>query len=130
MKFRFSIKYFATTALLFLIEVLIATKLNHVFFVRAFLGDVFVVMLIYVFLLSFFEIKNKNVLILGIFAFACLIEFSQYFKIAEKLGFEKGSIMYIVLGNSFSWMDILCYATGCLLVFMEKINLQKKLIFQ
>jgi len=41
----------------------------------------------------------------------------QYFKLAEKLGFQKGSPTYIIIGNYFSWEDILCYAIGCLSVF-------------
>ncbi|MET3536548.1 ribosomal maturation YjgA family protein [Chryseobacterium limigenitum] len=117
MKFRFSLKYFVLTILIFLVEVLIATKLKNIFFVRAYLGDVIVVILLYTFVKSFFIINNQK-LILGILAFSCLIEFAQYFNIAEKLGFREGSLMYIVIGNSFSWIDILCYVAGCLLLFL------------
>ncbi len=129
MKFKFSLKYFVSTILIFLIEVLIATKLKDIFFVRAYLGDVIVVILIYNFIKSFFEIKNNQKLILGVFIFSCLVEFAQYFNIAEKLGFQPGSLMYIVIGNSFSWIDILCYAAGCLLISVfVKITEQKKII--
>ncbi len=129
MKFKFSLKYFVSTILIFLIEVLIATKLKDIFFVRAYLGDVIVVILIYNFIKSFFEIKNNQKLILGVFIFSCLVEFAQYFNIAEKLGFQPGSLMYIVIGNSFSWIDILCYAAGCLLLSVfVKITEQKKII--
>jgi hypothetical protein len=61
---------------------------------------------------------NDTKLILGIFAFSCLIEFAQFFNIAEKLGFKPGSLMYIVIGNSFSWIDILCYGVGCLVLYI------------
>lgn len=113
MKFRFNLKYLLLTILIFLIEVLIATVLKDIFFVRAYLGDVIVVMLIFTFMKSFFVLNNTK-LILGILAFSCLVEFAQFFKIADKLGFREGSLMYIVIGNSFSWIDILCYAVGCL----------------
>jgi len=129
MKFGFNLKYFVSTLLLFLLEVLIATKLKDIFFVRAYLGDVIVVMLIYTFIKSFFEIKNNQKLILGIFIFSCLVEFAQHFNVAEKLGFQPGSLMYIVIGNSFSWIDILCYAAGCLLLSVfVKITEKKKII--
>ena len=117
MKFKFNIKYFLATIFIFLVEVVIATVLNHQFFIRAYLGDVIVVMLLYTFAKSFFIIDNTK-LILGIFAFSCLIEFAQFFNIAEKLGFKPGSLMYIVIGNSFSWIDILCYGAGCLLLYI------------
>ncbi|WP_228444913.1 ribosomal maturation YjgA family protein [Chryseobacterium echinoideorum] len=115
--FRFDYKYFLATILIFLTEVLIATVLKDNFFIRAYLGDVIVVMLLYTFVKSFFTV-NDTKLILGIFAFSCVVEFAQYFNVAEKLGFQPGSLMYIVIGNSFSWVDIACYAAGCLLLYL------------
>ncbi len=117
-KIKFNITYFLLTLLLFIAEVFIATKLKDIFFVRAYLGDVIVVMLLYTFIKSVFIIHNNNRLIAGIFIFSCLIEFAQYFNIAERLGFQRGSLMYIVIGNSFSWVDILCYLAGCVLMFL------------
>lgn len=128
MKFKFSLKYLLITILIFLTEVLIATKLEHIFFIRAYLGDVIVAMLLYTFVKTFITINNQK-LITGIFVFSCLLEFAQYFKIADKLGFQPGSLMYIVIGNSFSWIDILCYAVGCLLLFLfMKFNNSKEKI--
>ncbi|REC80474.1 DUF2809 domain-containing protein [Chryseobacterium elymi] len=117
MKFKFSPTYLLLTIFIFLTEVLIATKLADIFFVRAYLGDVIVVMLLYTFVKTFVKINDEK-LILGILIFSCIVEFAQYFMVAEKLGFRPGSLMYIVIGNSFSWIDILCYAAGCLLLFL------------
>lgn len=117
MKLKFKPKYLLLTILIFLVEVLIATVLKNNFFIRAYLGDVIVVILLYTFVKSFFTV-NDTTLILGIFAFSCVVEFAQYFNIAEKLGFQPGSLMYIVIGNSFSWVDIACYAAGCLLLYL------------
>jgi Protein of unknown function (DUF2809). len=75
-------------------------------------------MLLYAFVKSFVTVNSNQKLISGIFIFSCLVEIAQYFNIAEVLGFRKGSIMYIVVGNSFSWIDILCYAVGCLLLYL------------
>lgn len=116
-RIKFSLKYFLLTILLFLVEVLIATVLKNNFFIRAYLGDVIVVMLLYTFVKSFLII-NDTKLILLIFVFSCLVEFAQFFNIAEKLGFQPGSLMYIVIGNSFSWIDILCYGVGCLILYV------------
>ncbi|WP_300688495.1 DUF2809 domain-containing protein [Chryseobacterium sp.] len=117
MKLKFSLKYLLLTLFIFLIEVSIATILKDIFFVRAYLGDVIVVMLLYTFVKSFVEVNDQK-LILGILLFSFLIEFAQYFNIAERLGFRRGSLMYIVIGNSFSWIDILCYAVGCLFLYI------------
>lgn len=126
MKFKFNLKYFFLTLLIFLVEVLIATVLKDQFFIRAYLGDVIVVMLLYTLVKSFF-ITNNTKLILGIFAFSCLIEFAQFFNIADKLGFQPGSLMYIVIGNSFSWIDIICYGVGCLILYLlVKIKFYQK----
>ena len=115
---RFNLKFFLITVLIFIIELLIATVFKDIFFVRAYLGDVLVVILIYTFILSFFKIKNKSSLIIGIFVFSVFVEVLQYFKTADFIGLKSGSIPHIMLGNSFSWIDILCYAVGCLLIFL------------
>lgn len=114
---KFNIKYFFLTVFLFIVEVLIASVWKENVFVRSYLGDVIVVILIYTFILSFFKIKNRTKLILGVFVFSVLIEILQYFKIADILGLKPGSIAAIVVGNSFSWIDILCYGIGCLLIY-------------
>lgn len=115
---KFNYKYFLTTIIIFLAEVSIATIFKDIVWLRSYFGDVLVVILIYTLILSFFEIKNKNLLNIGIFLFACVIEFAQYFHFAELLGFQDNKIAMIVLGNSFSWVDILCYATGNFSIFI------------
>lgn len=118
MKLKFNLKYFLLSVIIFLTEVLIATRLKDIFFIRAYLGDVIVVILLYTLIKSFLSITDNEKLIFGILIFSCLVEFAQYFNIAEKLGFRPGSIMYIIIGNSFSWIDIVCYAAGCLLLYI------------
>lgn len=116
MKLQFNIKYFLLTILLFLTEVLIATAGKNLFILRAYIGDVLVVMLIYTFILSFVKVQNKEKLLIYIFLFSVIVETAQYFKVADLLGFKAGSIPHIVIGNSFSWIDILCYGLGCIVI--------------
>ncbi len=115
--FKFYYKSFLIAIFIFVVEVLIATELKNIFFVRAYLGDVFVVMLMYYFIKAFFDF-NPTKLIVGIFIFSCLIEFAQYFHFGELLGFKDTRIVMIILGNSFSWIDILCYFAGCAVIFL------------
>ncbi len=112
--FQFSLRYFILTILFFVIEVMIAKFASG--WIRNYLGDVLVVILLYTSVRSFIKV-NRNVAIIAIFIFACSVEISQYFKLAEILGFAKGSIAYIILGNTFSVEDLLCYVLGCLLIF-------------
>lgn len=117
---RLKYKYFVTTIFLFIVEVLIATKLAYIDWLRAYFGDVLVVILIYTFIQSFFYF-DKTKTIIGVFLFACAIEFAQHFHFAELLGFKDNKIAMIVLGNSFSWIDILCYVFGCILVLLTSV---------
>ena len=89
-------------------------------FVRPYLGDVLVVILVYC---GVRIVINKPLkwLPFAVFAFACSIEVMQYFQLADKLGFEHGSIARIVLGSVFDWADIACYAVGSIfLCFIKK----------
>lgn len=113
---KFNQKNFIIAIFIFFAEVSIATVFKNIFFVRSYLGDVLVVMLIYYFIRSFLRTESKK-LIIGIFIFACIIEFLQYFHFSELLGFQNNKIMMTVLGNSFSWLDILCYFVGCSILF-------------
>jgi len=112
----FNKKYFGFTILLFISEVLIALYINDNF-IRPYLGDVLVVILIYCFLKSFLKLP---VLIVAIFvlAFSFTIEFLQFLNIVEKLGLEKSKIARTVIGTSFSWIDLLTYIIGITIVLI------------
>lgn len=117
----FNYKYFLTTIFLFLAEVSIATFFKDIFWLRAYFGDVLVVILIYTFMLTFLEIKNKTLLNIGVFLFACVIEFAQYFHFAEWFGLKNNKIAMIVLGNSFLGL-IFCAMQWVLFVFLLSIR--------
>jgi hypothetical protein len=108
--FKFHPKYFYTTVLLFLIEVFIGVFV-HDGFIRPFVGDVLVVILIYCFIKSFWKMRS-NVAISSVFIFACIVEGLQYLNIIDILGIRQYKLLVIILGSSFDWNDILAYATG------------------
>ena len=114
-KFRFHIGYFLIAISIFLIEVLIAKYVTG--WVRSYLGDVLVIILIYSAMMTVIEL-NKKLVVLFTLVLAFAIEFSQYFKLAELMGFEKGSVAYIVLGNTSSLKDLICYIVGGLLILI------------
>lgn len=122
-KLRFHFGYFSLTVVLLLVEVLIAKYVQG--WVRSYFGDVLVVMLIYAAIMTVMNLHRYWV-ILATLLFAFTIETLQYFKLAEWLGFEKGSLGYIILGNTFSVEDLLCYALGCLIVLWIEIRLTRR----
>lgn len=109
--------------LLFAIEVSIALFV-HDNFVRPFIGDVLVVMLVCVFLRIFVPEKVK---LMPVFAtlFAVVIEALQYFDFVKLLGLENNPIISTALGRTFDIRDIICYIIGGVLFFAAEIILRR-----
>jgi hypothetical protein len=101
--FTFNKKYFYLTLLLFLIEVCIAVFVNDSF-IRPFVGDVLVVILIYCSVKSVWKIRSTTAAI-SVLVFAGTIEILQYFKLVHVLGLQKNKIMSIAIGSTFDWKD-------------------------
>lgn len=115
-------KYAVITVILFTIETLIALFV-HDSFIRPFVGDIIVVVLLYTFMKIF--VKEKNVLlIIGVLLFAYGVEFLQYLKIVELLGLESNKIASTVIGTSFDWKDMLAYSIGA--AFLLVVNYTPK----
>ncbi len=104
--------YVLCSLLLFLIEYLIAAYV-HDKFVRPYVGDVLVVVLVYC-MVRIVVNHPWRWLPLAVLLFACSIEAMQYFQMADILGLENNTVARIVLGSVFDWKDILCYTIGCL----------------
>lgn len=122
----FNKNYFGVFILIFIVEVLIALYV-HDNFVRPYLGDVLVVILIYCFLKSFLQLPVLKVS-LFVLAFSFCIESLQFLNIVEKLGLEKSKLARTVIGTSFAWMDLLTYVLGIVFVLLvEKYGLKKEI---
>lgn len=106
-------------ALLFLTvllsEILIALFVNDNF-VRPYVGDMLVTVLICCFLRIFFPTGVK-LLPVYVFLFAAAVEVCQYFDIVKLFGLEGNRFISVLLGRTFSFPDIICYAVGCVLFF-------------
>lgn len=110
---RKRIPYIIATLVLLAVEVCIALFV-HDKFVRPFIGDVLVVILIYSFIRIFIPEKVR-LLPLYIFIFAAGVEVLQFFKIVQTLGLDDNQLMRTIIGTSFDIRDILCYFVGCAL---------------
>ena len=82
-------------------------------FVRHYAGDVLAVILLYALARAIFSVPPLN-LPLKIFAFAAALELAQYFGAVQILGIEN-KILKVMIGGTFDFVDMLCYAAGCTL---------------
>jgi DNA integrity scanning protein DisA with diadenylate cyclase activity len=114
-RFKLRKNFIALTIVLFSIEVLIALYV-HDNFVRPYLGDLLVVILIYSFVRSFLNISYKTIL-WGVLLFSYAIEALQYVGLVNLLGLQESKVARIVIGTSFAWVDIIMYTAGILIVF-------------
>jgi hypothetical protein len=112
--FTFNTKYLYCTLTLFLIEACIAVFINDSF-IRPFIGDVLVVILIYCFVRTFWNIR-PFIVASSVLAFSYTIEFLQYFDFVKKLGLQNNKILAIALGSTFDWKDIIAYTIGIIIV--------------
>ncbi|WP_412476310.1 DUF2809 domain-containing protein [Flavobacterium sp. TBRC 19031] len=115
---HFNKTYFGLTAILFLIEVVIALFVKDKF-IRPYLGDLLVVILIYCFVKSFVKISVFKTA-LGVLLFAFTIEILQYCSLVKKLKLQHNTVAKTVIGTSFSWEDILAYIAGILIVLIAE----------
>lgn len=110
-------RYYAIAFIsLFLVEAAIASYLKGGF-IRSYLGDLLVVILIYslIMLCSRFSV-GKGLLVTA--ALALLVEVLQLIDLTQFFeGFYK-SVAVILFGSHFSWLDLLMYGLGILLVYV------------
>jgi hypothetical protein len=111
----FNRKYFYLTIILFAIEIFIAILIKDSF-IRPFVGDVLVVILIYCFVRTFLRI-DRSVAAISVLVFAIAIEILQYFNFVDRLGLQNNRILAVALGSTFDGKDILAYIVGTAIVW-------------
>ena len=104
--------FLAAATLILAVEIYIAICVKGGF-VRHYAGDVLAVILLYALARTIFSVPPLN-LPLKIFAFAAALELAQYFGAVQILGIEN-KILKVMIGGTFDFADLLCYAAGCVL---------------
>lgn len=124
MKSKLRITYAIIFAVLFLTEVLIALFV-HDNFVRPYIGDVLVVVLICAFLRILIPQKIR---LLPVFVtiFAVLVEVLQYLDFVNLMGLADNRIISIALGRTFDIKDIICYTAGGIIFFAAEQLFRRK----
>ena len=104
-------KWYALAAIVLLgVEICIALFV-HDNFIRPYFGDVLVTVLLCCLCRAVYPRFEPAV---PVFLFAVAVECSQWLGLVKLLGLE-GTVFAVIVGTSFSWIDILCYGAGCLL---------------
>jgi hypothetical protein len=118
--------YLVIAIVIFMLEVAIARGAVPGAFVRNSLGDVLVIALLYC-LLRGATTSSAAVALAISLAAGLAAEVLQYLHLADLLGLMPGSLAYIVLGNTFSYSDLLMYFIGGVLAaWLDLRVLQKR----
>lgn len=115
--------FLAAFIFLFIVEVLIALYV-HDNFVRPYVGDMIVTVLVWSFARIVFPQKFR-LMSLYVMIFATLIEVGQYFNYVDVLGITN-PVLVTMMGTSFAWADIACYAVGCVVAAVSDYFLFRK----
>ena len=116
--------YLIIFILLIVVETLIALYV-HDDFIRPYIGDIIVVIVLYSFVRIFIPEKCR-LLPLYIFIFSVAVEIMQYFKIINILGLQNNSFARVIIGSVFDLKDIACYGIGCLILALYEILRKNK----
>jgi Protein of unknown function (DUF2809) len=109
-------KYLIISIAILITETMIAIFAKDKF-IRPIFGDYLAVILLFYIFTTFLKIsKNKIAVITLVVSY--IIEGLQYIHILELLHLDKIKILNILLGNSFSWTDMLAYTLGTLTVLL------------
>lgn len=120
-RFVYAVAFF----ILLFVEILIGMFV-HDDFIRPYIGDVLVTVLICC-LCRIIIPKGVSALAIYVFAFATLVEIGQYFELVKLLGLEDNVFISTVVGTTFSAIDLVCYAVGCIAFWAtEKVIFRKK----
>ena len=116
--------YLSATIILLITEVLIALYV-HDDFIRPYVGDAIVVIVIYTFVRTLIPEKCR-LLPLFIFIFAVAVEILQGIHIVNILGVANNRFLRTLIGTSFDIKDILCYSVGCVFLGFYEYMIRKK----
>lgn len=94
---------------LLVIEIMIGLYVRDAF-IRPYGGDILVTALLCCLARAIYPKLSPAV---PVFVFAAFVEFTQWLGLAKLLGVE-GTLIGVIIGSSFSWIDIICYGVGCI----------------
>lgn len=114
------LRYLAAFFLVLAIEVFIGIFIRDNF-IRPYVGDMLVTVLLCCFCRMIVPRLSPAI---PVFLFAAVVEGLQWLDLTEKLGLQ-GTVMGIIIGSTFDWKDVFCYALGCVVFVIADRLLNK-----
>ncbi len=108
--------YLVISILLLIVELIIAIFVNDQF-IRPIFGDYLASILLFYMIATISKLSETKIALITLLI-SYTIEILQYIHLLELLHLDKIKILNIVLGNSFSWTDMLAYTLGILTVLL------------
>ena len=121
---QFRFKYLLIFFIFLFIEIFIALFVKDKF-IRPYLGDMLVVIVLY-FFVKIFTLNKIKFLSIYILLFAILVEFLQYINIVDILNLSNIKFFKILIGTTFDFKDIFCYFLGSIPLFVLDYLERKK----
>lgn len=117
--------YILLSIVLFLAEVLIGAFAHG--WLRKYFGDVLVIILMYTMVRSVLpRIRRCGLLPTLLLIFCQIVEGLQAWGFVDKMGITN-HLLRILIGTSFSWIDVLCYGIGFVPLLVWEIYAVKRL---
>lgn len=116
---KINVKYVAAFIVLLIIEVIIGLYVNDAF-IRPYIGDVLVVILMYTFIRGIVQ-KHIKYLAAYLFVFSVIVELAQYYRIIDILHLQNNKMISTIIGSSFDMKDILCYLIGAVILIIWEV---------
>lgn len=117
-KNRLRRRYALIFLILLAVEVCIALFI-HDRFIRPYVGDVLVVVVLYAFLRILLP-TGRPWLVWAVTAFACCVELGQAVGLVDLLGLGHIRFFRVLLGTTFDWADLGCYCVGGGLILLAE----------
>ncbi|MFT6716635.1 MAG: hypothetical protein ACJA0Q_001279 [Saprospiraceae bacterium] len=117
---------FLAIAILVFMSVLYISLYVNDEFIRPYFGDFLVVILVYAAVKSIFQVA-PTVMALFTLLLSFFVETTQYFHLIELLGLRDNFLAVIILGKSFSFIDLLMYSWGVASVYFIDDKLISKI---
>lgn len=112
--------YLILAILILVVELVIGLWVNDGF-IRPYLGDFLVTILIYAFIMALVISNWKHSLwITMIICYS--VEIAQYFHLVNVLQLGQYKLARIIIGTHFSWIDMLCYTLAGIAIFIIEIK--------
>lgn len=116
--------YFILSFLCFAACGLIVAVFGRNPFIRGFVGDILVILLLYFFVKGFYDFRPGKLTIF-ILVLAFTTEFLQYLKLISIWGLEQNVMAQLTIGAVFDPLDLVAYALGAITAYFSDMKLIK-----